>query len=178
MASTDLLHRIYLTGALPAHEVANLISIATRCVQHSVVARDKDHKGKAVGAIDEQRSGLPVVSSRHAEIPNTVKKAEKCLLVEKFGRTAVAELDVRIANDPRLVGRIVAAARTRAADLCSCEHTIGPFADILLVAAFPGTRSLRGKHAAKTWCGPGSQAKRNGVIKSQYYDAYTTKTNL
>jgi glycosyltransferase involved in cell wall biosynthesis len=63
-------------GAQPQQKVAELMREARGFVQHSVVAPDGDSEGNPVAVMEAQLSGLPVVATRHAGIPEVVRHGE------------------------------------------------------------------------------------------------------
>ncbi len=83
-----------------------------RCfVQHSVVASDGDSEGTPVSILEAGASGLPVVSTRHAGIPDVVLEGETGFLVEERDLSGMAARMLRFAVDPALAGKMGEAAR-------------------------------------------------------------------
>jgi glycosyltransferase involved in cell wall biosynthesis len=80
-------------------------------VQHSVVAPDNDHEGTPVAILEAGASGLPVVATRHAGIPDVVKEGETGYLVDEGDTDAMARYMIQLAKNPDLARRLGAAAR-------------------------------------------------------------------
>ena len=81
--SLDLENNIILLGALERKEIITHLQSAFLFVQHSIVASNGDSEGTPVGIIEAMASGLPVVSTRHAGIPDVVIENETGLLVDE-----------------------------------------------------------------------------------------------
>lgn len=83
VATWDLGSRVTFTGALPHDEVLPLMSQACAFVQHSVTTSDGDMEGMPNSILEAGAAGLPVVSTRHAGIVNSVIEGETGFLVDE-----------------------------------------------------------------------------------------------
>tara|TARA_B110000503_G_scaffold59549_1_gene94897 strand:- start:1131 stop:2279 length:1149 start_codon:yes stop_codon:yes gene_type:complete len=81
--SLGLENDIILLGALERKEIIKHLQSAFLFVQHSIVAYNGDSEGTPVGIIEAMAAGLPVVSTRHAGIPDVVIENETGLLVDE-----------------------------------------------------------------------------------------------
>lgn len=84
-------------------------------LQHSLTGPDGDQEGSPVSVMEAQLSGLPVVATRHAGIPEVVLHGETGLLVEEGDVEAMAEAIARLADSPDLAARLGAAGHQRCA---------------------------------------------------------------
>jgi glycosyltransferase involved in cell wall biosynthesis len=85
-----------------------------RCfVQHSMEAKNGDCEGTPVGIMEAAASGLPIVSTRHAGIPDVVLEGETGFLVDEGDVTGMTAEMLKVAQDPELAGRLGRAARRR-----------------------------------------------------------------
>ena len=81
--SLGLENSIILLGGLERKEIIKHLQSAFLFVQHSIVASNGDSEGTPVGIIEAMASGLPVVSTRHAGIPDVVLEEETGYLVDE-----------------------------------------------------------------------------------------------
>ncbi len=113
----DLEHKVECAGALTHEAVADVLGRATAFVQHSVSPRFGGARGDCEGtpvAIQEaMAAGVPIVSTRHAGIPEILRDGESALLVDERDVNAMADAMLRIALDPLLAGRLGREARKR-----------------------------------------------------------------
>ncbi len=107
----DLGQRIRFLGVCSQAEVAALMRQARGFVQHSLVAPDGDSEGNPVAVMEAQLSGLPVVATRHAGIPEVVIDGETGLLVEEGDIRGMSVAIERLLQDPGLCTQLGAAGR-------------------------------------------------------------------
>ena len=81
--SLGLENDIILLGGLERKEIVKHLEKAFLFVQHSIVAGNGDSEGTPVGVIEAMAAGLPVVSTRHAGIPDVVIENKAGLLVDE-----------------------------------------------------------------------------------------------
>lgn len=108
-----LQERVRFFGALPQEDVAFLMRESRVFVQHSLVAPDGDSEGNPVSVMEAQLSGLPVVATRHAGIPEVVLDQQTGCLVEEGDISGMAAAMERLMADPVLAARFGAAGRSR-----------------------------------------------------------------
>ena len=126
-----LARRLGIEGAVEflgarGHEEVQAEMRGARCfVQHSVEAANGDCEGTPVGILEAAAAGLPVVSTRHAGIPDVVVEGETGLLVEERDVRGMAAHMLSLARDAELAGRMGRAARVRATENFSMERSIG-----------------------------------------------------
>jgi colanic acid/amylovoran biosynthesis glycosyltransferase len=83
-----------------------------RCfVQHSIVAPSGDSEGTPVSILEAGATGLPVISTRHAGIPDVVSEGQTGFLVDEGDEDLMAKYMIQVAQDAELAGRIGSAAR-------------------------------------------------------------------
>ena len=109
----NLGERIRFLGVLSQVDVAALMRQVRVFVQHSLVAADGDSEGNPVAVMEAQLSGLPVVATRHAGIPEVVIDGQSGLLVEEGDVTGMAAAIERLLQDPALCARLGAAGRSQ-----------------------------------------------------------------
>jgi len=111
--SAGIAEAVDFLGAQPHAVVQAEMRRARAFVQHSIQAANGDSEGTPVGIIEAGASGLPVVSTRHAGIPDVVVDGETGLLVEEGDTEEMAAGMIRLLGDPELAGRLGRAARER-----------------------------------------------------------------
>ena len=107
----DLGERIRFLGVCSQAEVAALMRQVRVFVQHSLVAADGDSEGNPVAVMEAQLSGLPVVATRHAGIPEVVVDGQTGLLVDEGDVQAMAAAMERLLQDSALCVRFGTAGR-------------------------------------------------------------------
>jgi glycosyltransferase involved in cell wall biosynthesis len=96
------------------HERVVLEMRRTRAfAQHSIVAPSGDSEGTPVAVMEASASGLPVVATRHAGIPDVVIDGDTGFLVDEGDVFAMATCMLRLIDDPKLAQRMGRAGRAR-----------------------------------------------------------------
>jgi colanic acid/amylovoran biosynthesis glycosyltransferase len=103
-----------------------------RCfVQHSMEAPNGDCEGLPVGILEAGASGLPVVATRHAGIPDVVIDGETGFLVAEGDVSGMAERMLDLIRLPGLAGQLGQSARKRIQGHFSKERSIGQLWSII-----------------------------------------------
>ena len=92
-------------GKRSSTEIQEAMRQARAFVQHSLVAGDGDSEGTPVAILEAGASGLPVVATRHAGIPDVVAENQTGFLVDERD-VENGQHTIRLVNDPGLAGRI------------------------------------------------------------------------
>lgn len=122
---------VHFLGAQPHHVVREEMLHARAFIQHSVVADDGDSEGTPNSILEAGAGGLPVVSTRHAGIPDVVLHQETGLLVAERDVDGMAEQMKRLLAEPDLAAELGAAARRRIETYFRMEQSIGRLAAII-----------------------------------------------
>jgi glycosyltransferase involved in cell wall biosynthesis len=117
--------KVEFLGPRPHEEIGIALRTARCFVQHSLVAASGDSEGAPVAILEAQSSGLPVVSTRHAGIPDIVVEGESGFLVAEGDVGGMAESMLRLGNDATLAGQMGRFAR---------QHVIENFTDTRSIA--------------------------------------------
>jgi glycosyltransferase involved in cell wall biosynthesis len=100
VAESGVADRITLLGRQPHETVKQALRDADLFVQHSVVSPvDGDEEGLPVAVLEAMAAGVPVVSTRHAGIPEAVEDGITGLLVEEGDVAGMAEAIRGLAAD-------------------------------------------------------------------------------
>ena len=107
------------------HEVIEQEMRHARCfVQHSVVAPSGDSEGTPVAVIEAGATGLPVIATRHAGIPDVVVEGETGFLVDEGDVQGMGKHMLRLVDDPQLAGQLGSNAQTRVRANFSAEKRL------------------------------------------------------
>lgn len=124
--------KVSLEGFLPNHAVRERLRSASVFLQHSVTAANGDEEGLPVSILEAMAEGVPVVSTRHAGIPEAVIDDHNGYLVEPGDCTQMASHTIRLLLDAPLRRRLGAAGRQTIIDRYSIEGSIRSLRDVLL----------------------------------------------
>lgn len=112
-------------------EIQALMRESRAFVQHSVVPESGDSEGTPVVILEAQASGLPVISTVHAGIPDVVIHGETGLLVQEHDMQGMADAMIRLAQDSDLAAQMGRAARARVVSEFDQSSQIAKLAGIL-----------------------------------------------
>jgi glycosyltransferase involved in cell wall biosynthesis len=127
----DLADRLRIANAVTflgaqSHETVREEMRTARCfVQHSVEAANGDCEGTPLGILEAGATGIPVISTRHAGIPDVVVEGNTGFLVEERDVDGMAENMLRLAQNSELAGRLGHAARKRIESEFSEKRSLG-----------------------------------------------------
>lgn len=107
----DLSAHVKLLGAVSHSEVIELLQIADAFVQHSITAAGGDEEGMPMSVLEAMASGLAVVGTRHAGIPEAIGDAGH--VIEPGDTQGLLGSLQAIAQDPAEALRIGARAQKR-----------------------------------------------------------------
>ena len=133
--SMGIEHAVSLLGVQP-HEIVREEMLQARAfVQHSMTAPGGDSEGTPVAILEASAAGLPVVSTRHAGIPDVVVEGETGFLVDEGDTDGMARHLVALANDPGLADELGRNAAQHVRRHFTVTHSIGRLARVLEAAA-------------------------------------------
>jgi len=147
-------------GALAQPAIVPLYQWADVFVQASVITPDGDRDGIPNSVMEAMASGLPVIASAVAGIPEVISDGTTGLLVAPGDAHALASALRSPADDPSLRGRLGAEARGYAVEHLSRRACIEPVAALLLATIDrPSTPSVAAPGVALVAeVAPGAQA--------------------
>jgi glycosyltransferase involved in cell wall biosynthesis len=111
--------------------VAEEMRHARAFVQHSLTASDGNSEGMPCSILEASASGLPVVSTRHAGIPEVVVEGSTGFLVDERDVEGMARHMERLVTDPALAAALGRAGRQRVADHFSMDSSIARLWDVI-----------------------------------------------
>lgn len=100
--ANQLTARVEFLSAQKPEFISEVLKQALCFIQHSVTAVDGDSEGTPVAILEAGLAGVPVVSTRHAGIMDTVLEGETGFLVEEYDVKNMATAMLKLIADPEL----------------------------------------------------------------------------
>ncbi|MCG8553130.1 MAG: glycosyltransferase [Desulfobacterales bacterium] len=126
--------RITFPGSLSHAEVADAMRHARCFVQHSVTSESGDKEGTPNSVLEASVSGLPVVSTRHAGIPEAVIHGKTGLLCNEGDEAAMVKNMLVMAENPELAGEYGCAGRRHIMTKYDANNQLNNLLSILVAA--------------------------------------------
>ncbi len=123
--------RIHLAGHSPHDGILPYLRTSRAFVQHSVTAHNGDSEGTPVAILEAMASGLPVIATRHAGIPDVVEHGVHGLLCDELDITTMAASMERLLSDPMLAATMGAQAASYARRTFPMEQQIAALHTVL-----------------------------------------------
>ena len=120
-----------LRGAQSHDVVREEMQNARAFVQHSVVASDGDSEGTPVSVLEASASGLPVVSTEHAGIPDAVLNGETGYIVPERDVAGMAARMITLAQQPDRAAQLGRAGRARMEALFGHDLRLGRLQSVM-----------------------------------------------
>lgn len=126
---------VTFAGVCSREEVSRRMAASRVFVQHSVTAANGDSEGLPLAVLEAGAHGLPVVSTRHAGIPDAVREGVDGFLVAEKDVDGMAAAMLRLAQDAGEAARLGAAFRARVVEHYSRRRSLVRLHGILQAAA-------------------------------------------
>lgn len=130
-----LLDHVEFLGSQSHADVARHMQTVRGFVQHSIVASSGDSEGTPVAVLEASASGLPVVSTFHAGIPDVIEDRVTGFLVAEKDIDSMADRMIRLIKSPELAQTMGEAGRKRISYEFSMQKSISNLNTILSSAA-------------------------------------------
>lgn len=128
----QLEQHVHLLGALPNEKALALLKSSDIFAQHSITCpMTGDQEGLPVAILEALSYGVPVVTTRHAGIPEAVINNENGFLVEEYDSSGMAEKIVKLASDVALRKEMAQKARATAEANFSWETEKGKLLQLM-----------------------------------------------
>jgi glycosyltransferase involved in cell wall biosynthesis len=128
---------VHMHGAKDHDFVSRMMREASLFVQHSVTATDGDTESLGVAILEAMASALPVISTRHNGIPDTVEDGVTGLLVAEYDINHMAAAMVELLDDPDRATAMGKAGRSRVLANFTREKTCDRLRTIMGFALLP-----------------------------------------
>lgn len=115
---------VQFLGVCSPGKVADTLRSARAFVQHSMQTSYGDSEGTPVAILEAGATGLPVVASSHAGIPDIIIDEKTGFLVDEADVSAMTERMLLLARDADLAADMGAAARQRVTTQFSMDKSI------------------------------------------------------
>jgi glycosyltransferase involved in cell wall biosynthesis len=126
---------VTLLGEQPRDVIVRELRGARAFVQHSLTAVDGDSEGMPNTILEASATGIPVISTRHANIPEIVADGQTGYLVEEHDVAGMAGYMERLLGDPQLAADLGRAGRARVEERFRFEPPMAQLYTILEEAA-------------------------------------------
>ncbi|HOW26146.1 MAG TPA: glycosyltransferase [Bacteroidales bacterium] len=98
----NLKNNVKLLDVITTDEFIALLSVVTGFVQHSITSINGDMEGTPVTVQEASAAGIPVISTRHAGIPEVIIDGKTGFLVDEHDVDAMASCIVELIENPKL----------------------------------------------------------------------------
>lgn len=140
VTALGLSNSVAIVGSKNRQEILEAMGNAALFVQHSVVAFNGESEGTPVAIIEAMAAGLPVVSTRHAGIPEVVVHDATGYVVEEGAIDEMADHIINLMKDREKLRKFGENARVRIAQSFNMEKHIANLN--LLISAAIRSRDL------------------------------------
>jgi glycosyltransferase involved in cell wall biosynthesis len=120
----NLEHAVSFPGVLTPEEFRREILAARAFVQHSIKAENGDCEGTPVAILEASAAGLPVISTKHAGIPDVIINGETGILVEEHDVKGMANAMRTLLLDESLAKRMGQSGKRNISKNFSMKHHI------------------------------------------------------
>jgi glycosyltransferase involved in cell wall biosynthesis/ubiquinone/menaquinone biosynthesis C-methylase UbiE len=93
---------VNFVGVQSRRSIAKLMRSSRAFVQHSITAESGDSEGLPLAILEAGAAGLPVISTRHAGIPDAVVEGENGFLVDEGDIERMAQAMLSLVKNPKL----------------------------------------------------------------------------
>lgn len=107
----EIEQKVYFPGAVNSEQIKKWLSECLAYVQHSVRAEDGDMEGTPVAVMEALLSGVPVVSTLHAGIPDVVIDGKTGLLSKEHDTYSMSENMLKLIQTKDLAKTLGTAAK-------------------------------------------------------------------
>lgn len=129
--SLKLSENVIFYGEIPHAQINDLMQVSRAFIQHSIVPPSGDSEGTPVAILEAQTCGLPVISTKHAGIPDVVLHGQTGYLVNEGDVDSMAEYIIKVLQDPLHASDLGKMARENALKNFTIKKSISHLQTIL-----------------------------------------------
>ncbi len=133
--ASGLRDAVTFAGVCTHEQVAQLMARSRLLVQASAIAPDGDEEGTPVVVLEAMASGLPVVATRHAGIPEVVEHGVTGWLVPEHDTAHLAEGILHLLDEPHRAAQMGEAGRALIEQRLQLKDTLARLQQVLMEAA-------------------------------------------
>lgn len=134
-------YAVSLPKVITLEKFSEYLSVARAYVQHSVTAMDGDMEGTPVAILEASAAGVPVISTRHAGIPDVVVDGQTGFLVDEHDVIGMSKYMLAVLEDEELARKIGANGKTFVIENFNRAAHLGVIARAVKDAVFPRSAS-------------------------------------
>lgn len=128
----NLENSIKLLGVIKPEEYRKLLAESRAFVQHSIRAEDGDMEGTPLAILEASASGLPVISTIHAGIPDVIINGRTGLLSDEHNVKEMSKNMITLLEDKSLAMKMGLAGKTNILENFSINRHISVLQEILI----------------------------------------------
>lgn len=118
----NLGNNVKLLGVISPERYTEILSESLAFVQHSITAKNGDMEGTPLAVLEASVAGLPVISTKHAGIPDVILHEQTGLLCEEHDVDAMIMNMLRLLDDIDLTKKMGAAGKLHVLQNYSVER--------------------------------------------------------
>ena len=122
-------NNVLLPGVIDQENYRAHLTDSLAFVQHSITAHNGDMEGTPVAILEANAAGVPVISTRHAGIPDVIVHEETGFLVDEHEVDAMADYMILFIEQPQLAKKMGEAGRKRILQFYTMEKHIDVIAE-------------------------------------------------
>jgi colanic acid/amylovoran biosynthesis glycosyltransferase len=131
MRALKMEHAVSFPGVITPDEFAAYLTAACAYVQHSITALDGDMEGTPVSVMEASAAGVPVISTRHAGIPDVIIEGETGLLVDEHDVEGMSKHMLKILEDIEFAKNLGARGKRFISENFSREKHLGLISQVI-----------------------------------------------
>lgn len=124
--------QVQFIGVITPDEYRELLTESLAFVQHSITAKNGDMEGTPLSVLEASVSGLPIIATRHAGIPDVIVHEKTGLLCEEHDVTGMAQNMLKLLEDMNFAKQLGTAGKQHILEHYSMKRHIETLDDIFL----------------------------------------------